>query len=141
MSTGLTQVSRVGWVFPCPATVSSPRTLLAAMNLYISNTLATGLLCSEGEVSCNLGDKDTHNPPCHAPRPRTDSACTLVMRSKFSRSARLADNCASCALRCDCHIVSSALVCRGGQEEGSYKLARFDAAGRGGEARAGRGEA
>lgn len=50
--------------------------------------------------------RETYNPPCHPPNPLIHSACTLVMRSKFSRSARLAESCASCAWRCDCAVVS-----------------------------------
>ena len=54
----------------------------------------------------------THSPPCHAPKPRTDSACTLVIRKRFSRSARLADSCASCAWRCDCRRVRVDVLAR-----------------------------
>lgn len=61
-----------------PAIVSSPRTFDAAIN----------------------------NPPWKAPSPRIDSACTLVILRRFSRSARFADSCASCAWRCDCFGVS-----------------------------------
>jgi hypothetical protein len=56
----------------------------------------------------------THSPPCQAPRPRTDSACTLVMRSRFSRSARLAESCASWAWRCDCVWSACAIWGSGG---------------------------
>lgn len=44
--------------------------------------------------------ESTYSPPCQLPSPRIASACTLVMRSKFSVSDRLADNCASWELSC-----------------------------------------
>ena len=52
---------------------SSPNTLLAAMNM----------------------------PPAYPPRPLMLSACTAVMRSRFSMSAMFAVSCASCDCRCD----------------------------------------
>lgn len=42
----------------------------------------------------------TYNPPAHPPNPLTYSACTAVMRSRFSMSARCAFSRASCAPRC-----------------------------------------
>lgn len=46
------------------------------------------------------GGGKTHNPPCQLPKPRMHSACTLVIRRRFSVSARLADSCASWEWRC-----------------------------------------
>ncbi len=43
--------------------------------------------------------RPTHPPPHHAPKPRTYSACTAVMPTRFSVSARWAFSCASCACR------------------------------------------
>ena len=46
------------------------------------------------------GEKwSTHAPPHHAPKFRTYSACTAVMPTRFSVSARCAFNCANCACR------------------------------------------
>ena len=44
-------------------------------------------------------ERPTHAPPHHAPRPRTYSACTAVMPTRFSVSARCAFNWANCACR------------------------------------------
>lgn len=40
--------------------------------------------------------QNTYSPACQLPSPRMASACTLVMRKRFSVSARLAESCASC---------------------------------------------
>jgi hypothetical protein len=56
-------------------------------------------------------EKRTYNPPCQAPNPLTLSACTLVIRKRFSRSARLADRDASWAWRCDCSSIVSCFLC------------------------------
>lgn len=61
--------------FSCPsplATFSSPRTLLAPINM----------------------------PPTYPPRNRISPACTLVILTKFSVSARCAFSCASWLCRC-----------------------------------------
>lgn len=89
------------WVkfhFPgCPAslTLSSPSTLLAAINLFIVSHCIFQQLAK-------LFHRETYSPPCQLPSPRIASACTLVMRNKFSVSERLDDNCASCELSCAC---------------------------------------
>lgn len=108
---------------PCPAIVSSPKTLLAAMNLSPQKSARSS--------HPHLQEQKTHSPPCQAPKPRTDSACTLVMRSRFSRSARLAESCASWAWRCDCAWLACVARVFGRRE--MYELTRFDAAGSGGE--------
>lgn len=41
-------------------------------------------------------DGDTHSPACQLPSPRIASAWTLVIRSRFSVSAKLAESWASC---------------------------------------------
>jgi hypothetical protein len=56
-------------------------------------------------------EKRTYNPPCQAPNPLTLSACTLVIRKRFSRSARLAERDASWAWRCDCSSIVSCFLC------------------------------
>lgn len=45
------------------------------------------------------GKRPTHPPPHHPPKPRTYSACTAVMPTRFSVSARCAFSCANCACR------------------------------------------
>lgn len=55
-----------------------------------------GQLSHSLRVACRC----THSPACQLPRPLIDSACTLVMRSRFSVSDMLADSCASCECRC-----------------------------------------
>lgn len=74
----------------------------------------------------------THMPPCHAPSPRILSACTLVIRTRFSVSARLADNWASCEWRCVCffrqlHTSPSPSPI---WNENTHKLPRLDRAAR-----------
>ena len=76
--------------FPASLTLSSPSTLLAAMNLSQSASVTLIAYAS----GC------THSPPCQLPNPLIASACTLVMRNKFSVSERFADSCASCECRC-----------------------------------------
>ena len=44
-------------------------------------------------------ERPTYAPPHHAPKPRTYSACTAVMPTRFSVSAKCAFNCANCACR------------------------------------------
>jgi len=73
----------------CCCTDSSPSTLLAAMNLY--RTLALAQLVP-GMGRRKKKRERTHSPPCQLPSPRIHSAWTLVMRSRFSVSARLADS-------------------------------------------------
>ncbi len=41
-------------------------------------------------------ERETYSPACQLPSPRMASACTLVMRKRFSVSARLAESWASC---------------------------------------------
>lgn len=41
-------------------------------------------------------ERTTYSAPCQLPSPLIASACTLVMRSRFSVSDRLAESCASC---------------------------------------------
>jgi hypothetical protein len=48
-----------------------------------------------------------YKPPCQAPKPLTLSACTLVIRNRFSRSARFAESWASWAWRWDCMALVS----------------------------------
>lgn len=71
-----------------PLTVSSPRTFDAAMNLCQCQVypLPRAIAC-------------THMPPAYPPSPLIPSACTDVIRSRFSRSDMCAVNCASCAWR------------------------------------------
>lgn len=44
----------------------------------------------------------THNPPCQLPRPLIASACTLVIRNRFSVSDKFAASCSSCQCSCAC---------------------------------------
>ena len=46
------------------------------------------------------GNRPTHPLPHHPPKPLTYSACTAVIPTRFSISARCAFNCANCACRC-----------------------------------------
>lgn len=88
----------VDYYFPgCPAslTLSSPKTLLAAMNLSIkSATLFPTYTTTVHQI------ENTYKPPCQLPSPRIASAWTLVIRSKFSVSDRFDDNCASWEFSC-----------------------------------------
>src|SRR5690554_5587927 len=74
------------WLPCCCWTDSSPSTLLDAMSLLrVSSMRGT-----------RRDGRQAYSPACQLPSPRMDSACTLVMRNKFSVSARLAESWASC---------------------------------------------
>lgn len=49
--------------------------------------------------ACTCCRKYAYIPPAYPPNPRILSACTAVMRSRFSRSDTLAVSCASCECR------------------------------------------
>ena len=80
-------IDYVLWPPASPAlSVSSPKTFDAAMNLQ------------RPSVTCFLVPiGHTYIPPAYPPKPRMLSACTEVMRSRFSMSLTLAVNWASCA--------------------------------------------
>jgi len=118
-----------------PATVSSPNTLLAAINLSALSLALDPLLSIPHPATPEEESARTHSPPCHPPSPRTHSACTLVMRSRFSRSARLAASCASCACRCDCASVSESVGQSVSAHSGVCTTARRGGEGRGGGSR------
>ena len=111
---------------PAPAAfaASSPRTFEAAMNLNVRDKVCQPR-CQLASMeirrtmlryynfhsdaihhSCSFHipqttrTGSTHPPPHHPPKPRTYSACTAVMPTRFSMSARCAFNCANCACRC-----------------------------------------
>lgn len=88
-------------VAPAPAVaVSSPNTFELAMNLSHALTISQSPNPQSPAPSQEKEEKKTHNPPLQPPNPRTYSACTAVMRTKFSKSANCAFSCASCAERC-----------------------------------------
>ena len=113
---------------PAPAALaaSSPRIFEAAMNLDVETTCqpsAHNMYPLETRRRCHAvafshphphatstpsiphrheqpkGKRPTYPPPHHPPKPRTYSACTAVMPTRFSISARCAFNWASCACR------------------------------------------
>jgi hypothetical protein len=63
------------------------------------------LMCTSSRNTCV-----TYIPPAYPPRPRMPSACTAVMRRRFSISLIFAVNCASCACRCESWRVLEAEV-------------------------------
>jgi len=87
---------------PAPPAVSSPNTLLAAMNLHPRQPPPPSIHPSTRKTSTqtNKLEKATHAPAHQPPNPLTYSACTAVMPSRFSMSARWAFSCARCACRC-----------------------------------------
>lgn len=74
----------------CSLTDSSPRTLLAAMNLHRQGS------AGPQAYSQDFLRRGTHSPPCQLPSPRMHSAWTLVIRRRFSVLERLAESWASC---------------------------------------------
>lgn len=52
-----------------------------------------------------------YSPPCQLPSPRMHSACTLVIRRRFSVSERLLESCASCECSWVCTEYISITAC------------------------------
>lgn len=76
---------------------SSPRTLLALMNLHalIKHKLASDLPQRVHTKEERKKKNKTHSPPHHPPKPLRYSACTAVIARRFSVSDRWAASCAS----------------------------------------------
>jgi hypothetical protein len=91
--------------FPPPLTVSSPKTLLAAINLVHLQSAQSipryTLHLNHYPVPSSKPNLRTHIAPLYPPNVRTSCACCAVMRIKLSRSAMLAVSCASCDCRCE----------------------------------------
>ena len=70
------------------------------ISAFTRSTLCTLFYSPHVQPTQAMERKRPTHPPAHQPpKPRTYSACTAVMPTRFSISARCAFNCASCACK------------------------------------------